>query len=100
MTDIQANEQGGFDIKILARKDTPHMEGKERKLYTDATLNSMYFICTTEDQIDPDGNDFYFGLDDVAHLPEEGEDSDSDFDSVPSLVTEIDYQADYLDELD
>ena len=100
MTDIRANEQGGFDIKILARKDTPHLEGEERKLYTDAILNSMYFICTTEDQIDPDGNDFYFGLEEIDHLPEEEEDSDSDFDSVPSLVTEIDYQADYLDELD
>ena len=99
MVDVRANEQGGYDIKVIAKKDTPHTEYEKRKLYTDATLRSMYFICTNEDQIDPDSNDFYFGLDDVDHLPEE-EDIDSDFDSVPSLVTETDYQAEYLDELD
>ena len=99
MVDVRANEQGGYDIKVIAKKDTPHTEYEKRKLYTDATLRSMYFICTNDDQIDPDSNDFYFGLDDVDHLPEE-EDIDSDFDSVPSLVTETDYQAKYLDELD
>ena len=86
-------------LNILARKDTSHSENEERKLYTDATLNSMYFICTTDDQIDPDGNDFYFGLDEIDQLPNE-EEVDSDFDSVPSLVTETDYQAEYMDELD
>ena len=78
MVDVRANEQGGYDIKVIAKKDTPHTEYEKRKLYTDATLRSMYFICTNEDQIDPDSNDFYFGLDDVDHLPEE-EDIDSDF---------------------
>ena len=99
MIDVRANEQGGYDIKILARKDTPHSEYEQRKLYTDATLNSMYFICTNEDEIDPDSNNFYFGLDEVDSFQEE-EDIDSNFDSVPSLVTETDYQAEYLEELD
>ena len=101
MIDVRANEQGGFDVKILARKDTPHLDNEERKLYIDATLNSMSFICTTEDQVDVDGNDFYFGLDEVVHIKEGDEDSESGFDSLPSLVTEADCEeVDYFDELD